>query len=148
MNDKSLYNIERFAELISKVSHSTNLILTDDEYRVVNMLCMFYSQFTTPVKNTFYIEFIDDYTNRKIKTGISFCDNICRKDECISIVIVIDVISMLAIIKFDSCKMNTIKSTAESNIIDSLETLQVIFKEAYEEFKLINFNIMYDDGKD
>lgn len=146
-----MINDIKFVDFLNKFSDtsSNQHLLTDEEWKLVNILCVFYSSFENIIDNTFFIKY--DHNSRTVKTEISFCDKILQKEECITIKIIADpralnnnsCYGILGIKKFNDD--NLIRDIVNFN---SLKELNEQFDIIYNKFKFIKYNVWNDDGKD
>lgn len=164
-----MINDTKFVDFLNKFSDtsSNQHLLTDEEWKLVNILCVFYSSFENIIDNTFFIQY--DYNSRTIKTEISFCDKILQKEECITIKMVVDpgahnsYYGVVGIQKFNDDILTVTKpfnklyytySLECDNLVrdiinfNSLKELNEQFDIIYNRFKFIKYNVWNDDGKD
>lgn len=146
-----MINDTKFVDFLNKFSDtsSNQHLLTDEEWKLVNILCVFYSSFKNIIDNTFFIQY--DHNSRTIKTEISFCDKILQKEECITIKMIVDpgalnnnsYYGVVGIQKFNDD--NLVRDVINFN---SLKELNEQFDIIYNKFKFIKYNVWNDDGKD
>lgn len=146
-----MINDTKFVDFLNKFSDtsSNQHLFSDEEWKLVNILCVFYSSFENIIDNTFFIQY--DHNSRTIKTEISFCDKILQKEECITIKMLVDsgalknnsYYGVVGIQKFNDD--NLIRDIINFN---SLKELNEQFDIIYNRFKFIKYNVWNDDGKD